>query len=232
MAKFCAHCGKELDANAAMCLNCGVLVENTNVTTAKNEKKKGLPTWAIVLIVVGCFTLLPLILIVLIAVMAFIVIDDNDINNIEDYLEESIVQKGTISDTLRTDDYKITLVDALMYDQIGSNEYIEVPKEGKEYLVFFFNVENISGESQYISSYDFSGYVDGYTISSEFLYNDIDGVGELGADLAIGMKTKGYIAYEVDTTWQKFEIHFSDWFDDEELVFTVVNEPTNNTQGA
>ena len=90
----------------------------------------------------------------------------------------------------------------------------------------------MSDESEYISSYDFSGYVDGYTNSVKYMFNDIDGVEELGTDLAPGMKTNGYVAFEVDQNWQEFEIHFDDWFEDEELVFAVVNETNSNVSGA
>lgn len=234
MAKFCTNCGKELDENAAMCLNCGVLVgnSNSNNNNVKNEKKKGLPTWAIVLIVVGCFTILPIIIMVVIAVTAYNVISDTGID-VDNFIEEILIQEGTIGDTLRTDEFKITLTEALMYDSIGSDEYyVDTPADGKEFLVFFFNVENISDESQYISSYDFDGYVDGYTVSTKYLMNDIDGVEELGADLMPSTKTKGFVAFEIDQTWQEFEIRFSEWYDEEELVFRVVNETSNSIEGA
>ena len=51
MAKFCANCGNELPENAAMCVKCGTMVNGSG--NNKGNKKKGLPTWAIVLIVVG-----------------------------------------------------------------------------------------------------------------------------------------------------------------------------------
>lgn len=234
MARFCTNCGKELDDNAAMCLNCGVLVgSNTtnNVNNTKKENKKGLPTWAIVLIVVGSIILLPIILIIVFAVTVFNAVKDTGFD-INDYVEETIVKRGTIGDSLKTDTFELTLTSALMYSSIGESYYVETPAEGKEFLVFFFEVKNVSDESEYISSYDFSGYVDGYTNSVKYMFNDIDGVEELGTDLAPGMKTNGYVAFEVDQNWQEFEIHFDDWFEDEELVFAVVNETNSNVSGA
>lgn len=231
MARFCANCGKELDDKADMCLKCGVIVGKKNASSDGNEKKKGLPIWAIVLIVVGCFLVLPLMLSVLIMIIAFSVFDENSVDDIRNYIEESIIQNGTIGDTLMTDDYKINLTDVSRYNQITSNEYeTEVPAEGKEYLVFFFDIENISDESRRISSYNFDGYVDGYAISSKYLLNSINDVNYLKANLAVGTKAKGYIAFEVDTTWQQFEIHFGDWY--EEIVFTVVNESNSEGQDA
>lgn len=237
MAKFCTNCGKELDDNAAMCLNCGVIVDNKSSNTtnsSKPEKKKGLPTWAIILIVVGCLVLIPIIIFIVIGIVAYNFISDSDINfDADDYFEETVTQRGTIGDTLKTDAFRIVLTDALIYDYVGSEDgYMEVPAEGKEYLVFFFNVENISGESEYISDYDFDGYVDGYTVSTKYLFSEINGTKRLGTDLFPNMKTIGYVAFEVDKTWQEFELHYSDWLDNEELVFTVVNEDNDAVTGA
>lgn len=225
MAKFCSNCGKELNENAALCLNCGVLVDNSSQSNNKSKKnKKGLPTWAIVLIVIVCTVVLPLLAVAGIAVMAFSEFD---------IFGETVYQNGTIGDTLSTDTYRITLKDALIYNSIGDEEdYLDVPEKDKEYLVFFFIIENISNEGEYISSYDFNGYVDGYAISTAYLYNNVDGYEELSADLAPGTKAKGFIAYEVDTNWQEFDMHFNDWLGETELVFGVVNENSSNTTGA
>lgn len=234
MAKFCTNCGKELDENAALCLNCGVLVGNANNNQNK-EKKKGLPTWAIVLIIVGALLLLPITILITFFILVFNsvnkIIENPDINMWTD--EESIIGEGTIGDTLTSEDFKITLTDALTYDSIGIEEdSMDIPKEGKEYLVFFFDVENISDESQYISDFDFAGYVDGYETEVEYLYNDIEGIEDLDTTLKPYKKTKGYVAFEVEETWEKFEIRYSDWFDDKELVFKVINEDNHTVQGA
>jgi len=234
MAKFCTNCGKELDENAALCLNCGVLVGNTNNNQNK-EKKKGLPTWAIVLIIVGSLLLLPIIVLIIFFIFAFNTVNNIlGLENVEEWInEEVIIEEGTIGDTLISDDFEITLIDALMYNKIVTDEdTIAIPDEGKEYLVFFFDVENISDESQYISDYDFTGYVDGYEIEVEYLYNDIDGIEELDTTIKPNKKTKGYVAFEVEETWENFEINYTDWFDDKELVFNVINEDNSGIQGA
>lgn len=239
MAKFCTNCGKELEENAALCLNCGVLVENnSNNTTVNNEtnkKKKGLPTWAIVLIIVGSVLLVPVIVIIAIGLLAYNTINnviDNAQGEYDDYYEEIITDSGTIGDTLNTDKFKITLKEALMYSSIGEDYYVQTPEEGKEYLIFFFDIENISEENEFISNYNFSGYVDGYTVSVEHLYDEVNESEELSKDLAPNMKTKGYVAFEVNESWQEFEIHYSELFGyEDEIKFTVVN-PDNNTSGA
>ena len=67
MAKFCINCGNELPENAAMCVKCGTMVNGSG--NNKGNKKKGLPTWAIVLIVVGCVIILPILVLVVIGII-------------------------------------------------------------------------------------------------------------------------------------------------------------------
>ena len=79
MAKFCTNCGNELPENAAMCVKCGKMV-NENISTNKNtsngndKKKKGLPTWAIVLIVIGCVIIIPWKYIIISIVSVFVIV--------------------------------------------------------------------------------------------------------------------------------------------------------------
>ncbi len=230
MAKFCTNCGKELEENAAMCVNCGKLVDNGNKKDDK-KKKKGLPTWAIVLIVVGSVILLPLILIIVISIVGYNIFSDMDT---KDHIDNNKILAGTIGDTLKSDDFKITLTDAIMYSSIEGSYYTDMPADGKEYLVFFFNIENISDESEYISTYNFDGYVDDNAVSVKYLMNDINGIESLGLDLSPGKKASGYVAFEIDTTWKDFEIQFSDssWDDEDTLIFSVINEDSTQSQGA
>ena len=88
MAKFCTNCGNELEENATMCVKCGKMVnENINRNTSNgNTKKRGLPAWAIVLIVVGCVILVPIIICVVLAIVGINYIKDNDINEYIGYV--------------------------------------------------------------------------------------------------------------------------------------------------
>ena len=113
MAKFCPNCGSEMIDEAAMCVKCGTMVgeNNTNKNneekpTASGEKKKGLPAWAIVLIVLGGLGLLVVIAIIVFAVIginALKKVDPNEIKDkLNDYIEENTDSTlyGTIGDTL------------------------------------------------------------------------------------------------------------------------------------
>ena len=223
MAKFCTNCGKELPENAAICVNCGNMIGNN-----KKEKKKGLPTWAIVLIVIGCVVLIPIIIFAIFAAVGYKYIKDNDIN-IKDYIEKSMISYGTIGDTLTDYDTRITLTNALIYSNIGG---VNADTE-KEYLVFFFEVENVSDDSLYISNHNFNGFFDQKEVASIISSVEIEGYKPLGEVLSEGDITKGYVAYEIDSDWNNFSIHFRrNSFDYDSIIFDVYNEGdinSNNT---
>lgn len=237
MAKFCSNCGNEMVDEAVMCVKCGTMVgnvkkENTtsNTNTNNGGKKKGLPTWAIVLIVVGCVVLIPLIILA-VGYMGYKSFENVDMDEIKDdfndYIEENNGEYsafGTIGDTLTGEDIKLTLNGAYMYDSIGDGYLIDTPDEGKEYLLFFFDVENISDDNRYISYYNFNGYADDVEISTTIIFNDVDGSKNLSSDLAPGKKAKGFVAFEVDKTWEEFEIHYKEnLWEKNTLIFKVTN---------
>jgi len=236
MAKFCTNCGNELEENAAMCLKCGYMIGGNNNSSpnnsnkSDNNKKKGLPTWAIILIVVGCVLLIPLIIFIAIVVFT-LKTTTNIIDEVKDKVEnvtESRELIGTINDTLENDDIRITLNDALMYSSLGDEYMINTPAEGKEYLVFFFDVENLDDDDLYLSSYSFDGYVDGYSVNAKTILDDIDGYEEISSNLAPGKKISGYVLFEVDINWSNFEIRYNEIdFDFEDtdgtFIFNVVN---------
>lgn len=239
MAKFCSNCGNEMLDEAVMCVKCGTMVgnvkkenttSNTNTNTNNGGKKKGLPTWAIVLIVVGCVVLVPLIILAVgyIGYKSFENVDKDEIkDDFNDYIEENTggySSSGTIGDTLTGEDIKITLTGAYMYDSIGDGYLIDTPSEGKEYLLFFFDVENISDDNRYISYYDFNGYADDVETSITIIFNDVDGIKNLSSNLAPGKRAKGFVAFEVDKLWKEFEIHYKEnLWEENTLIFKVNN---------
>ena len=236
MAKFCPNCGNEIVDESAMCVKCGTMVgeNNTNKNneekpTASGEKKKGLPAWAIVLIVLGGLGLLVVIAIIVFAVIginALKKVDSNEIKDkLNDYIEENTDSTlyGTIGDTLTDGSLSLTLTGAYKYDSIGEGYFVNTPAEGKEYLVLFFDIENISTESEYVSHYDFEGYVDDVACDTTIIFNDVDGIKNLSANLASGKKAQGFVAFEVDKDWKDFEISYKQIFSDKSLIFKVTN---------
>lgn len=227
MAKFCANCGNELPENTAMCVKCGTMVNGSG--NNKGNKKKGLPTWAIVLIVVGCVIILPILVLVVIGIIGINYAEKNDVD-IKDYVDNLVTARGTIGDTLTDNELKITLNNALTYSEI-EGVLSGTPDDGKEYLVFFFTVENIGDEDTYISTYDFDGYVDDTAIDESFILGKIDGYDEIGGNLAVGKKANGYLAFEVNTNWKKFDVHYkNDYLDSSDsMVFEVVNDDSQSS---
>ena len=220
MAKFCVNCGNELPENAAMCVKCGTMVNGSG--NNKGNKKKGLPTWAIVLIVVGCVIILPILVLVVIGIIGINYVEKNGVD-IKDYVDNLVTARGTIGDTLTDGSLSLTLTGAYKYDSIGEGYFVNTPAEGKEYLVLFFDIENISTESKYVSHYDFDGYVDDVACDITGILGDIEGISDLATDLAPSKKAQGFVAFEVNKNWENFEIHYKEFLGDRTLVFKVSN---------
>lgn len=236
MAKFCPNCGNEMVDEAAMCVKCGTMAGGNNTKknnegkpTASGEKKKGLPAWAIVLIVLGGLGLLVVIAIIVFTVIginALKKVDPNEIKDkLNDYIEENTDSTlyGTIGDTLTDGSLNLTLTGAYTYDSIGEGYFVNTPAEGKEYLVLFFDIENISTESEYVSHYDFEGYVDDVACDITGILGDIEGISDLATDLAPSKKAQGFVAFEVNKDWKDFEIHYEKFLGNKTLVFGVTN---------
>ena len=153
-------------------------------------------------------------------------VDPNEIKDkLNDYIEENTDSTlyGTIGDTLTDGSLSLTLTGAYKYDSIGEGYFVNTPAEGKEYLVLFFDIENISTESEYVSYYDFEGYVDDVACDITGILGDIEGISDLAADLAPSKKAQGFVAFEVNKNWENFEIHYKEFLGDRTLVFKVSN---------
>lgn len=233
MAKFCPNCGNEMVDEAVMCVKCGTMIggntnNNANVKKDNKVKKKGLPVWAIILIVFGSLGLLVIVAIIILTIIGINAIKNEDPSQIKDkidgYIEENTTSLyGTIDDTLSDGNFNLTLIEALKYDSIGEGNFIDTPEEGKEYLLFFFDVENISDDNKYISYYDFDGYVDDVACDTAIIFNNANGVDSLAVNLASGKKAQGFVAFEVPKGWKSFEVHYKKIFSNKSLIFKVVN---------
>ena len=223
MNKYCTNCGNKLPENAGMCVKCGKMIEEVKTKNTNNKKK--FPVWAIILIIFGSLLSLFIGLIVLFGV----ILSSDEFDDVIDDFPDIIEQRGTVGDTLYSEDYKITLNKVLKYDTIGEGDYALNAEDGKEYLLLFFEVENISSDTVIISSYNFNGYVDGYSVPYEYIPDRVEDMDMLSATLSPGMKTKGYIAYMVDKDWQDFEAHIKGFsFDDmEDITFNITNGNDN-----
>lgn len=98
------------------------------------------------------------------------------------------VESYNVGDIVEGKYSKITYISCTDYD--SGNEFIQ-PKDGNKYIQLEFEFENIGDSDQFVSTFEFNGYADGYTV--EKAYTDTD----LSATLSSGKKTKGTVTVEV-----------------------------------
>ncbi len=254
MAKFCGNCGKEVDPKAVICVSCGSAIKstsnnntnNTNKTTNNQNEKKGLPWWAILLIVLGGLGVLGILIFIFIMIGIFSfasVVDtgydayndilDDTMDEIEERQKPNETLRGTVKDTLETDNYSMTLLEYKTMDVIEDKYSNKKALDGKEFLVLFFRVNNVSDKSLYISNYDFDGYTDGRKTDYTYFYYDINGYPSLSGSIASGKYIDGYIVYEVSKEWKDFEIQFTDdedYLNKTDVIFKIIkdNEDKDN----
>jgi len=208
--KFCTYCGSELSEKADVCMNCGRYVKKSNNQTVINNQnqKHGLSGCVIALIVVGIVFLFFSAILIIGLKFAYNFVESK---KYEEIIDEAYIF-GTIGDTLTTGDFRFTLKEANVYDTLGEDIYINTPSEGKEYLVFFFEVENISDESSYLNSLYFKGYQDDYLVDQTFILQDFEGYKYLEGNIDKNEKILGYLVYEVDEGFQTFDLDYDEMF--------------------
>ncbi|MCD7825977.1 MAG: DUF4352 domain-containing protein [Clostridiaceae bacterium] len=114
--------------------------------------------------------------------------DSNDEN---DGTEEDTTQtEFAKGDVLETSNLKISYLDCGKFKDYGK---YEAPDKGNKVVFATFEFENISDGDEYVSSFDFSCYADGYDCQ-EFYSGNVE---NLSATLSAGKKTKGTVLFEV-----------------------------------
>lgn len=122
--------------------------------------------------------------------------------------ESSAIKPGNY---VEHDNLKFSFQYAKTYDEIKQSDYYsDKAGDGKEFLVLFFEVQNVSEEDEYLNMFYFEAYVDDYDVDMKTLLADPDGYSLLSGDIAKGKKMKGCVAYEVDKGWKKFELTYTD----------------------
>lgn len=124
------------------------------------------------------------------------------------------VEYAGIGQYIEEGNWKISLLDSKTYSSIPTdNEFLkQEAASGKEYLILFFEAENISDENDYFNYLYFKAYADDTSVDIATIMGDIDGYGSVSGDVASGKKIKGYAAWEVDTGWKNFEVSYNDDF--------------------
>lgn len=83
-------------------------------------------------------------------------------------------------------------------------------EDGKEFVIVSFELENLTDEKQIFSSmFDLDSYFDDVKEKQTVVsYNGEQSL--LSTSVEPGKKVKGYLAYQVDTSWKKLEIVYND----------------------
>ena len=86
----------------------------------------------------------------------------------------------------------------------GYSKYAEV-KNGYKVIKAEFEFENLSSSDQYVSSYEFDCYADGYDCESFYSVDN----SSFSSTLSSGKKTKGSVYFEVPVDAEKIDIEYT-----------------------
>lgn len=231
MSNFCSNCGKKIEDNADVCLNCGVLVDrvNLNKTSSSNKKKNRFPAWAIILIALISI-IIPFAILITFGLVVFGGSDGEPYDISDEYYDYeddyNPISEGTIGDTLELGGLKITLNSISRYSSINEDTFNSIPEEGNEYLVFFVDVENVSSEKKRIMYQNFLG-VSEYDYYNPDSFLSIEGVNYLGGKIEPGETIKGYVAFEIEKNWENFDLLYRNYANGNSITFYVTNDDIN-----
>ena len=137
--------------------------------------------------------------------------------------ESSAIKPGNY---VEHDNLKFSFQSAKTYDEIKQSDYYsDKADDGKEFLVLFFEVQNVSEEEEHLNMFYYKAYVDDYDVDMKTLLAEPDGYSLLSGDIAKGKKMKGYVAYEVDKGWKKFELTYTDGISKSSPTYEFVVTP-------
>ena len=128
----------------------------------------------------------------------------------KDTTPQETAPAATVGEYVQGEKWKISLLSAKIYDQIGDGLLIDKPAEGKKFLILFFEVQNISNEDDYFNRLYVESYVNGCNQREKLLFNDVDGYGALTGDVAAGKKLKGFLAWEIGSDFEELELSYND----------------------
>lgn len=125
-----------------------------------------------------------------------------------------------VGDTVSLNDVEITLVNIT---ESAGGEYT-TPDEGNEFLILEFEIANNSSKDISISSVmNFEAYCDDYSLTQDLVglqAPEASGKNQLDGSVAAGKKMNGVIAYQVPTTFSKFEVSVApDFWSSKDIQF-------------
>lgn len=129
-----------------------------------------------------------------------------------------------VGESVSSKNWKITLQSAKTYDVIKSDYIENKPAEGMEYLVLFFEVENLTQKENFFNYLYVQSYIDSYTANLKLILGDVEGYEILSGNVAAGKKMKGCLVWEVGPNWEELELSYkNDLFSmEKDATFVVV----------
>lgn len=164
---------------------------------------------------------------------ATFVVNKEDISPLDFVYSNSVYQEYTLDSSKKTeigtkihnDKWDVTLIDVKKYNSVGE-VFTQEADDGKEFVVFYLEAENISSADDYFNTLYFRTYVDGYATGQTLLPSDIDGYSGMSGDVSAGKKLKGYVAVQAPIGWNAVELIYDDgvFTGDKVAGFAIVNE--------
>ena len=213
--KKCKHCQTEIPKKAKVCPNC-------------HKKQGGIVKWIVIVVAV----------IVVIGAIASggdnqnkgsdsnptkkgesqntssSNTDTEDNSGAEGNTQEPINNKFVVGDIVETSDLTITYLSAGQYT--SDNEFLQ-PKNGYVYYRMEFEFENIGNSDEFVSSFDFECYADGYAADQTYIGDD-----GLSATLSPSKKAKGAVYYEIPADAQEITLEYKvNYWTEDKVIFVV-----------
>lgn len=134
-------------------------------------------------------------------------------------------KKTDIGTEISSDKWNVKLIDVKKYETVG-DIFTQSADDGKEFVIFYLEAENVSSADDYFNTLYFRSYVDGYITEQTLLLSDIDGYSSMSGDVAAGKKIKGYVAVQAPLGWKSIELIYDDgaFIENKVAEFGIINE--------
>lgn len=164
---------------------------------------------------------------------ATFIINKEDVSSVDYTYSDSVYEKYMLDDAKKTqigteihsDTWNVKLLDTKKYDEVGET-FTQKADDGKEFVIFYLEAENVSSEDDYFNMLYFRSYIDGYLADQTILLSDVDGYSSMSGNVASGKKIKGYIAVQAPLGWNSVELIYDDgmFIENKVAEFAITNE--------
>ncbi len=123
-------------------------------------------------------------------------------------ITKNAASNSAMSNISSNDKWKMTY---LNYKEMQKIDDFTQAADGKEYLLVFFEVENISQQTENFNILYTDFYIDDVKTPQSIIgYKIDDGMQLTGPSVEPGKKVKGYFAFEISPNWNKWEFTYND----------------------